>query len=102
MSSSLMAKKTTIYLQSNGHDIVIHATGVQDGKRRIENGEYDLYLVSPQTKMYYKNLKETGDRVGKPVVNIFPQAFVPVPTGIEKLGNLVLQELTKLEKKNSD
>lgn len=93
MSSSLMAKKTTEYLKSKGHDIEIDATGTQEGGKRIEKGEYDLYLVSPQTKMYYQNLKEAGDRVSKPVKNIYPQAYIPIPMGIEKLANLILEEL---------
>jgi len=95
MSSALMAKKTTEYLKSKGHDVEIEATYVQEGGRRIEKGDFDLYLVSPQAKIYYQKLKEAGDRAGKPVVNIYPQAYVPIPTGIEKLGNLVLNELPK-------
>ncbi|WP_246333766.1 hypothetical protein [Thermoactinomyces mirandus] len=60
----------------------------------IETSNFDLFLVSPQTKMYYQNLKAAGDRVGKPVVNIPPQAYTPIPMGVEKLGNLILQELS--------
>ena len=93
MSSSLMAKKTTEYLQSKGHDIHIEATSTQDGYRRIESKEYDLYLVSPQTKMYFQKLKETADRAGKPIASIYPQAYIPIPMGIEKLANLVLENL---------
>ncbi|KAB7665827.1 PTS cellobiose transporter subunit IIB [Bacillus sp. B1-b2] len=93
MSSSLMAKKTTEYFKSKGQDIVLDAISANEGGKLIEKGEFDLYLVSPQTKMYFNKLKETGDRAGKPVVNIPPQAYVPIPMGIEKLGNVILQEL---------
>lgn len=95
MSSSLMAKKTTEYFKSKGQDIVLDAISANEGGKLIEKGEFDLYLVSPQTKMYFNKLKETGDRAGKPVVNIPPQAYVPIPMGIEKLGNVILQELPK-------
>lgn len=93
MSSSLMAKKTTEFFKSKDRDIVLDAISANEGGKMIEKGEFDLYLVSPQTKMYFNKLKETGDRVGKPVVNIPPQAYVPIPMGIEKLANLIIQEL---------
>lgn len=93
MSSSLMAKKTTEFFKSKGQDIVLDAISANEGGKLIEKGEFDLYLVSPQTKMYFNKLKETGDRVGKPVVNIPPQAYIPIPMGIEKLANVILQEL---------
>lgn len=92
MSSSLMAKKTTEFLKKEGHDIELEATGANEGQKLIEKGDFDLFLVSPQTKMYYKRLKDAGDCSGKPVVNIPPQAYVPIPMGIEKLANVILQE----------
>ncbi|GIO24113.1 PTS cellobiose transporter subunit IIB [Oceanobacillus sp. J11TS1] len=93
MSSSLMAKKTTEYLKNKGNDIEIEATGATEGNKKIEKGDFDLFLISPQTKMYYQKFKEAGDRVGKPVTNIPPQAYVPIPMGIEKLGDVILKEL---------
>ncbi|MCE7792751.1 PTS cellobiose transporter subunit IIB [Salipaludibacillus sp. CUR1] len=93
MSSSLMAKKTTEYFDSKGKDIKVDAVSTSEGTQKIEDSEFDLFLISPQTKMHYKKLKETGDRAGKPVINIPPQAYIPVPMGIEKLANLILQEL---------
>ncbi|HCN60743.1 MULTISPECIES: PTS cellobiose transporter subunit IIB [Mammaliicoccus] len=91
MSSSLMAKKTTNYLKEQGHDIEVDAISANEGARMIEKQSFDLYLVSPQTKMYFKKLKEAGDKVNKPVVNIPPQAYVPIPMGIEKLASVILQ-----------
>ncbi|PYZ93928.1 PTS cellobiose transporter subunit IIB [Salipaludibacillus keqinensis] len=93
MSSSLMAKKTTEYFNSKGNDIKVDAVSTSEGTQKIEDGEFDLFLISPQTKMYYDKLKKTGDRVGKPVINIPPQAYVPIPMGIEKLANVILEEL---------
>ncbi|MEB8068937.1 PTS cellobiose transporter subunit IIB [Mammaliicoccus fleurettii] len=91
MSSSLMAKKTTNYLKEQGHDIEVDAISANEGARMIEKQSFDLYLISPQTKMYFKKLKEAGDKVNKPVVNIPPQAYVPIPMGIEKLASVILQ-----------
>ncbi|RFA32029.1 PTS cellobiose transporter subunit IIB [Virgibacillus dokdonensis] len=92
MSSSLMAKKTTEYLKDKGEDILVDATSANEGKEMIETSDFELFLISPQTKMHYKKLKESGDRVGKSVILIPPQAYVPIPMGVEKLGNLILQE----------
>lgn len=93
MSSSLIAKKGTDYLQSKGYQVEIDATNASEGVATIQKDQFDMYLVSPQTKMYFKALKEAGDKVGKPVENIPPQAYVPIPMGIEKLAKLVIDTL---------
>ncbi len=93
MSSSILAKKSTEYFEEKGNDIKVDAITATEADKIIEKGDYDLFLISPQTKMYFKRFKEAGERVGKPVVNIPPQAYIPIPMGIEKLGNLILQEL---------
>lgn len=93
MSSSLMAKKTTTFLQDKGHDISVDAISATEGGKAIAKAEYDLYLISPQTKMYFKQFEEAGQKVGKPVVQIPPQAYIPIPMGIEKMGQLILETL---------
>lgn len=93
MSSSLMAKKTTEFLKGKGHEIEVDAVSANEGNKMIEKSDFDLFLISPQTKMHFNKFKELGDRVGKPVVNIPPQAYIPIPMGIEKLGNLITQEI---------
>ncbi|WAA11708.1 PTS cellobiose transporter subunit IIB [Fervidibacillus halotolerans] len=95
MSSSLMAKKATEFFKEKGEDIQVEAVTASEGNKMIENSDFDLFLVSPQTKMYFQKFKEAGNRVGKPVVNIAPQAYIPIPTGVEKLANLILKELPK-------
>ena len=75
MSSSLMAKKTTEFLKGKGHDIEVDAVSATEGGKAIAAAEYDLYLISPQTKMYFKQFEEAGAKVGKPIVQIPPQAY---------------------------
>lgn len=58
MSSSLMAKKTTEFLKGKGQDIEVDAVSATEGGKAIATGGFDLYLVSPQTKMYFSNLKK--------------------------------------------
>ena len=93
MSSSLMAKKTTEYLQGEGHDITIEAIGATEGNKVIESAAYDVYLISPQTRMYFKQFEETGKKANRPVVQIPPQAYIPIPTGIQALAKVVLDNL---------
>ena len=91
MSSSLMAKKTTEFLKGKGQDIEVDAISATEGGKAIAASEFDLYLVSPQTKMYFKQFEEAGAKVGKPVVQIPPQAYIPIPMGIEKMANLIVE-----------
>lgn len=93
MSSSLMAKKTTEFLKSKGHDIEVDAISATEGGKAIAAAEFDLYLISPQTKMYFKQFEDAGAKVGKPIVQIPPQAYIPIPMGIEKMANLILKKI---------
>ncbi|MFV0255506.1 MAG: PTS cellobiose transporter subunit IIB [Erysipelotrichaceae bacterium] len=93
MSSSMLASKTTKSFEDKGMDVIVEAVNTQEGKKMIEDCDFDLFLVSPQTKMYYSKLKEAADRVGKPIVQIPPQAYIPIPSGIEKMSNLIIGEL---------
>ena len=93
MSSSLMAKKTTEFLKGKGHDIEVDAVSATEGGKAIAAAEYDLYLISPQIKMYFKQFEEAGAKVGKPIVQIPPQAYIPIPMGIEKMANLILEKI---------
>lgn len=58
MSSSVIAKKTTESLQGKGNEIQVDATSQSQGANTIAKDEYDLYLVSPQTKMYFDSLEK--------------------------------------------
>lgn len=93
MSSSLMAKKTTEYLQGKGHDIMVDAVAATEGNAMIESSDFNLFLVSPQTKMYYAKFAELGKKMNKTVTNIPPQAYIPIPMGIQKLGDLIIKNL---------
>ncbi|MHC5246990.1 PTS cellobiose transporter subunit IIB [Enterococcus sp. LJL120] len=93
MSSSVIAKKATDYFKEQGKEIELDATSATQGATKIAQDEYDLYLVSPQTKMYFDNLKKAADGKNKPITNIPPQAYVPIPMAIEKLAAVVESNL---------
>lgn len=89
MSSSMMAKKVTDYFKEQGKDIEIDAMTSSMGDDEIRTGDDDIFLISPQTKMYLETFQNTGKEVGKPVVSIPFDAYIPVPMGVEKLAQLV-------------
>lgn len=93
MSSSLLAQKTMDSLQEDGYDILVEATGTYSGQNKIKDSDYDIFFISPQTKMYFSKMEELGKKAGKPVVQIPPQAYVPIPSGITQMKNLILKEL---------
>lgn len=68
MSSSMMAKKVTDYFKEQGKDIEIDAMISSMGDDEIRTGDEDIFLISPQTKMYLETFQNTGKEVGKPVV----------------------------------
>lgn len=93
MSSSLMAQKTTDYFKTQGKDITVEAISSNEGEQVITDATYDLYLVSPQAGMYYKQFSVAGEKSGRPVVKVPPQAYVPIPMGVEKMANLILENI---------
>lgn len=93
MSSSVIAKKTTDYFASKGVEISLDATSASQGATKIDQDEFDLYLVSPQTKTYFNNLKIAADKKDKPIVNIPPQAYVPIPMGIQRLATVIEENI---------
>jgi len=91
MSSSLIAKKVTEHFAAEGKEIHVEARGVS--KSPIEKGEHDLYLISPQVRMYYKPFSELAAQLGRKIAEIPPQAYVPIPMGTEKLAKLIEDNL---------
>ncbi|GMA69014.1 PTS cellbiose transporter subunit IIC [Leuconostoc litchii] len=89
MSSSMMAKKTTDYFKNKDIDIEVDAITATEGEEAIRSRNFDLYLISPQTTMYLDGFKKIGEEVGRPVVSIPFKAYIPIPTGIEGMANLV-------------
>ena len=89
LSSSLIAKEAAKLFQTESKDIAVDATSVTLGQKMIEAGEYDLYLVSPQTRMYFDNLAKFAHRMAKPIVKIPPQAYVPLPKQTQMLADLI-------------
>jgi len=93
MSSSLMAKKATDFFEEKGFEIEVSAINSSEGNSVIESAEYDLYLISPQTKMFFENFSKVAAKVNKKIALIPPQAYVPIPMGVSKLSEVILKEL---------
>lgn len=93
MSSSVIAQKATDSLKEQGEEIEVEATSASAANGIIAKDEYDLYMVSPQSKMHFNNINKVAEKYDKPVVNIPPQAYVPIPMGTEKFTKLVLDNI---------
>ncbi|OUZ29144.1 PTS system cellobiose-specific transporter subunit IIB [Enterococcus faecium] len=93
MSSSMMASKTTDFFKQKGEEVLVDAVSATEGDNMIKNSDFDLFLISPQTTMFLDKFKKLGEFVGKPVVSIPFQAYVPIPTGIQKLAEVIEENI---------
>ncbi|HAQ2188936.1 TPA: PTS cellobiose transporter subunit IIB [Enterococcus faecium] len=93
MSSSMMASKTTDFFKQKREEVLVDAVSATEGDNMIKNSDFDLFLISPQTTMFLDKFKELGESVGKPVVSIPFQAYVPIPTGIQKLAEVIEENI---------
>ena len=79
-----MAQKTTEFLKGKGKDIVVDAISATEGGKLSQQQLLICILSALKQKMYFKQFEEAGSKAGKPVVQIPPQAYIPIPMGIEK------------------
>lgn len=89
MSSSMIAKKVTDFFADKDLPIELDSTTVSNAPGIIAKDKFDLYLVSPQAKMSYDNLKKEVEKTGKAIQNIPPKAYVPTDDGILELSKQV-------------
>lgn len=85
ISSSLIAKKATEHFKSRNIDTIIKASSVMAGAKSIASNEYDLYLVSPQTRQYLKELTSAANKHNRPIDLLPAQAYVANEKGTEIL-----------------
>ena len=93
MSSSMMASKTTDFFKQKREEVLVDAVSATEGDNMIKNSDFDLFLISPQTTMFLDKFKKLGESVGKPGVSIPFQAYVPIPTGIQKLAEVIEENI---------
>ena len=93
MSSSLIAAKASEKLKEMGEDIIVDAVSANFGEEKIKQKEFDLYLVSPQTKMMLAKFEEYAKNVGVKVVLIPFDHYIPIPMAIKKFAKLVVDNI---------
>lgn len=93
MSSSVMAKKTTKYLQEKGEDIQMDATTVASADKVFSSDEYDLILISPQIRMKFDEFSQRAEKNKKKIAQVTFNAYAPIPSGIEAMANIVLENI---------
>lgn len=100
-SSSLMAKKTTELMRSKGYDVNVEASSESSGHKKIEAKEYDLYLISPQIRMYSKRLINAAEKANVDIDLIPFDAYSPVVPSMTKLAKIIIKNLN-IEKSDLD
>lgn len=93
MSSSLIAKKTYDYFKDKNMDIIVSATTVMDGGNVIKNGDYDLYLLSPQMRMNFSKFEKLSKENNKKIAQIPFNAYAPTESGVQNMANLIIENL---------
>lgn len=93
MSSSVMAKKTTKFLQEKGEDIQVDATTMASADKVFASDKYDLILVSPQIRMKFDEFSKKAEKNNKKIVQVPFNAYAPIPSGVEAMANIVLENI---------
>ncbi|MCI5971754.1 MAG: PTS cellobiose transporter subunit IIB [Anaerococcus sp.] len=93
MSSSVMAKKTTKFLQEKGEDIQVDATTIASADKVFTSDKYDLILVSPQIRMKFDEFSKKAEKNNKNLAQVPFNAYAPIPSGVEAMANLVLENI---------
>ena len=93
MSSSVMAKKTTKFLQEKGEDIQVDATTMASADKVFTSDKYDLILVSPQIRMKFDEFSKKAEKNNKKIVQVPFNAYAPIPSGVEAMANIVLENI---------
>ena len=93
MSSSMMAKKASEYLEKNGYDIHVDSTTTADAEDVFANPEYDMILVSPQVRMFFDEFSQKAAENGKEIAQVGFDAYSPTSTGVSKMAKLITDKL---------
>lgn len=89
ISSSLIAKKATEHFQDQQSPRLVKASSVMAGIKSIASDEYDLYLVSPQTRQYFDELSKSANKRNKPIELLPAQAYVANEQGTDILCTFI-------------
>ncbi len=95
MTSSLIAKLTKETLNNNkdGNTYIVDSFGEFQGKDSLKRKEWDMYLLSPQIRMYHHEFTKIAEETNQVVRSIPPTMYVPVPKKIKLIADLALEAL---------
>lgn len=93
MSSSVMAKKTTKFLQEKGEEIQVDSTTIASADKVFTSDKYDLVLVSPQIRMKFDEFSKKAENNNKKIAQVPFNAYAPIPSGVEAMANIVLENI---------
>lgn len=93
MSSSVMAKKTTKFLQEKGEEIQVDATTIASADKVFTSDKYDLVLISPQIRMKFDEFSKKAEKNNKKIAQVPFNAYAPIPSGVEAMANIILENI---------
>lgn len=92
MSSSVIAKLISEKMEEKNPEVQCDFAGVYEAMKLMEKGTYQLFLESPQIRLFHKRLEEKAVSNNVRLVQIPPLDYVPVPKKLENLSRLILNE----------
>ena len=93
MSSSVMAKKTTKFLQEKGEEIQVDETTIASADKVFTSDKYDLVLISPQIRMKFDEFSKKAEKNNKKIAQVPFNAYAPIPSGVEAMANIILENI---------
>ena len=100
MTSSVIAKlvRENLNGRQDGIEYIVDSFDGYNGKNSLQKGEWDVYLMSPQIRMYYREFEKIARDTSQVIKTIPPKEYVPVPAKIQTIANLALEGLEEAEK----
>ncbi|MCZ0717591.1 PTS cellobiose transporter subunit IIB [Aerococcus kribbianus] len=90
MSSSYISSELNKYFDEKNLAIETVSVSLGKGKKLLNEGDFDIYLISPQAKYASEWLKEIAIKNHNDLFDIAPHLYVPIPQKIEELSHYII------------
>lgn len=97
MSSSFIAKLLDKQIKSRNLEIDCTFAGSYESLRLLKDKEFDLYLETPQIRLFHPRLEKAAHLSGARLVQIPPLDYSPVPKRLDNMVQLILDNLEEKE-----
>lgn len=90
MSSSYISSQLNKYFDEKNIAVETVSVSLGKGRKLLNEGNFDLYLISPQAKYASERLKKIAIENHKDLFDIAPHLYVPVPQKIDELSHYII------------